>query len=32
MDYMNYKNLQSDTSMRDSISKYGGEDIDKIEE
>lgn len=23
MDYMNYKNVQSDTSMRDSISKYG---------
>lgn len=23
MDYMNYRNLQSDTSMRDSISKYG---------
>ena len=23
MDYMNYKNVQADTSMRDSISKYG---------
>ena len=28
MDYMNYKNVQSDTVMRDSISKYGGEDKD----
>ena len=28
MDYMNYKNIQSDTVMRDSISKYGGEDKD----
>lgn len=25
MDYMNYKNLQADTSMRDSISKIGGD-------
>lgn len=25
MDYMNYKNLQADTSMRDSISKVGGD-------
>lgn len=25
MDYMNYKNLQADTSMRDSISKMGGD-------
>ncbi|WP_019415870.1 flotillin-like protein FloA [Paenisporosarcina sp. TG20] len=25
MDYMNYKNIQSDTSMRDSISKIGGD-------
>ncbi|KXH87402.1 flotillin-like protein FloA [Sporosarcina sp. HYO08] len=24
MDYMNYKNIQADTSMRDSISKVGG--------
>ncbi|WP_216667746.1 flotillin-like protein FloA [Sporosarcina jiandibaonis] len=28
MDYMNYKNVQSDTSMRDSISKYGTENKD----
>ena len=28
MDYMNYKNVQSDTSMRDSISKYGTENPD----
>ena len=28
MDYMNYKNIQSDTGMRESISKYGGEDKD----
>ncbi len=26
MDYMNYKNVQSDTGMRDSISKYGEDD------
>lgn len=32
MDYMNYKNVQSDTSMRDSISKYGKDDSDSIEE
>lgn len=25
MDYMNYKNVQADTSMRDSISKVGGD-------
>ncbi|MFJ8063052.1 flotillin-like protein FloA [Psychrobacillus sp. NPDC096426] len=25
MDYMNYKNIQADTSMRDSISKVGGD-------
>ncbi len=25
MDYMNYKNVQADTSMRDSISKIGGD-------
>lgn len=25
MDYMNYKNIQADTGMRDSISKIGGE-------
>lgn len=25
MDYMNYKNIQADTSMRDSISKIGGD-------
>ncbi|PIC65428.1 hypothetical protein CSV79_02065 [Sporosarcina sp. P13] len=25
MDYMNYKNIQADTGMRDSISKVGGE-------
>ncbi|MEI4769502.1 flotillin-like protein FloA [Psychrobacillus sp. FJAT-51614] len=25
MDYMNYKNIQADTTMRDSISKVGGE-------
>jgi len=25
MDYMNYRNLQADTSMRDSISKMGGQ-------
>ena len=28
MDYMNYKNIQSDTGMRESISKYGGENKD----
>ena len=25
MDYMNYKNIQADTGMRDSISKVGGD-------
>ena len=25
MDYMNYKNIQADTSMRDSISKTGSD-------
>ena len=25
MDYMNYKNIQADTGMRDSISKFGGD-------
>ncbi|WP_411567628.1 flotillin-like protein FloA [Sporosarcina sp. GW1-11] len=29
MDYMNYKNIQADTSMRDSISKVGGEQQSK---
>ena len=29
MDYMNYKNLQADTSMRDSISKIGGDKSQK---
>ena len=28
MDYMNYKNIQSDTGMRESISKYGGDNKD----
>lgn len=28
MDYMNYKNIQSDTGMRESISKYSGEKED----
>ena len=28
MDYMNYKNIQSDTGMRESISNYGGDDKD----
>ena len=28
MDYMNYKNIQADTGMRDSISKYGGDKQD----
>ena len=28
MDYMNYKNIQADTGMRDSISKYGGDKED----
>lgn len=32
MDYMNYKNLQSDTSMRESISKYGQESQESEEE
>ncbi|MFC4411078.1 flotillin-like protein FloA [Chungangia koreensis] len=29
MDYMNYRNLQADTSMRDSISKMGGQQKDQ---
>jgi len=32
MNYMNYKNLQSDTSMRESISKYDGDSPDGIGE
>ncbi|AXH98971.1 UPF0365 family protein [Sporosarcina sp. PTS2304] len=31
MDYMNYKNIQADTGMRDSISKVGGEQQPKDE-
>ena len=28
MDYMNYKNIQADTGMRDSISDFGGDKQD----
>ena len=28
MDYMNYKNIQADTGMRDSISGFGGDNQD----
>lgn len=32
MDYMNYRNLQADTSMRDSISKMGGQQLKNEDE
>ena len=32
MDYMNYKNIQADTGMRESISKYGGDKEELVNE